>query len=97
MANLLCSVALLVPWPNCVLKGTAADASVVLVCVCSRLLGALNQAFCGVVHADSAKLVNPADGHSYQRFDTALYWNSAKAACAGLGGHLATVTSQAEN
>ena len=53
--------------------------------------------FCGVVHADSAKLVNPANGHSYQRFDTALNWNSAKTACAGLGGHLATITSLAEN
>jgi hypothetical protein len=61
------------------------------------VLGALNQAFCGVVHADSAKLVNPANGHCYQRFDTALYWNSAKTACAGLGGHLETITSQAEN
>ena len=53
--------------------------------------------FCGFAHADSAKLVNPANGHSYQRFDTALNWNSAKTACAGLGGHLATITSQAEN
>jgi len=53
--------------------------------------------FCGVAHADSAKLVNPANGHSYQRFDTALNWNSAKTACAALGGHLATITSQAEN
>ena len=53
--------------------------------------------FCGVAHADSAKLVNPANGHSYQRFDTTLDWNSAKTACAALGGHLATITSQAEN
>jgi hypothetical protein len=61
------------------------------------VLGALNQAFCGVVHADSAKLTNPVNGHSYQRFDAALNWNSAKTTCAGLGGHLATITSQAEN
>ena len=53
--------------------------------------------FCGFAHADSAKLVNPTNGHSYQRFDTALNWNSAKTACAGLGGHLATITGQAEN
>ena len=53
--------------------------------------------FCGFAHADSAKLINPANGHSYQRFDTALDWNSAKTACAVLGGHLATITSQAEN
>ncbi len=53
--------------------------------------------FCGVAQADSAKLVNPANGHSYQRFDTALNWTLAKTACAALGGHLATITSQAEN
>jgi hypothetical protein len=53
--------------------------------------------FCCVAHADSVKLVNPANGHSYQRFDTAIDWNSAKTACAALGGHLATITSQAEN
>jgi hypothetical protein len=53
--------------------------------------------FCGVAHADSAKLVNPANGHSYQRFDTTTNWTSAKSACATLGGHLATITSQAEN
>jgi hypothetical protein len=33
----------------------------------------------------------------YQRFNTALNWNSAKTACADLSGHLATITSQAEN
>ncbi len=53
--------------------------------------------FCGVAQADSAKLVNPANGHGYQRFDTPLNWNSAKTTCAGLGGHLATITSQTEN
>jgi hypothetical protein len=36
--------------------------------------------FCGIAHADSAKLVNSANGRSYQRFDTALDWNSAKTA-----------------
>ncbi len=53
--------------------------------------------FCGIAHADSAKLVNPANGHTYQRFDTVLTWDAAKNACAGLGGYLATVTTQAEN
>jgi len=47
--------------------------------------------------ADSAKLLNPANGHTYQRFDTFLEWPAAKDACASLGGHLATITSQAEN
>jgi hypothetical protein len=47
--------------------------------------------------ADSAKLVNPTNNHAYKRFDTAKTWSQAKNACANLGGHLATVTSQAEN
>jgi hypothetical protein len=49
------------------------------------------------VFADSAKLVNPANNHTYKRFDTAKTWTQAKNACANLGGHLATVTSQTEN
>ena len=52
--------------------------------------------FIGTVHADSAKLVNPANGHSYQRFDNALAWDAAKNSCTNLGAHLATVTSQSE-
>ena len=50
----------------------------------------------GAVQADSAKLVNPTNGHAYQRFDTALNWNSAKNACISLGGHLATITTKSE-
>jgi hypothetical protein len=46
--------------------------------------------------SDTAKTVNPANGHSYQRFSTPKTWNDAKAACATLGGYLATVTSQEE-
>jgi Lectin C-type domain len=53
--------------------------------------------FCGFAHADSAKLVNPTNGHSYQRFDIAKIWPDAKTACANLGAHLATITSQVEN
>lgn len=48
-------------------------------------------------HADSAKLINPDNSHSYQRFDVATTWLQAKAACVGKGGYLVTVTSQAEN
>ena len=51
----------------------------------------------GTVNADSAKVVNPANGHSYQRFDTVKTWSNAKAACSSLGGYLATITSQTEN
>lgn len=47
--------------------------------------------------ADSAKLINPNNGHTYQRFDAYLTWNDAKVACFISGGHLATLTSQAEN
>jgi Lectin C-type domain len=49
-----------------------------------------------VASADSAKLVNPVNGHSYKRFDTAKYWTQAKTACVNLGAHLATITDQAE-
>ena len=45
--------------------------------------------------ADSAKLT--FNGHSYQRFDTAMNWTDAKAFCANKSAHLATITSQAEN
>lgn len=53
--------------------------------------------FTGLVEADSAIVVNPSNGHSYQRKDTALTWDAAKTACAGLSAHLATSTSQSEN
>ncbi len=51
----------------------------------------------GTVNADSAKVVNPANGHSYQRFDTIKTWSNAKAACSSLGGYLATINSADEN
>lgn len=51
----------------------------------------------GPAWADSAKLVNPANGHAYQRFDATLTWSAAKAACASKGAHLATLTSRSEN
>ncbi len=47
--------------------------------------------------ADSARLTNPDNGHTYQRFDTLLTWSQAKDSCASQNGHLATITSQAEN
>ena len=51
----------------------------------------------GTVNADSALTVNPANGHSYQRFDTPKIWSDAKAACSSLGGYLATINNAAEN
>jgi len=62
----------------------------------SVTLSAALLALAGGTAADSAKLVNPANSHSYQRFDTRIYWNEAKAACEAAGGYLATITSQAE-
>jgi hypothetical protein len=47
--------------------------------------------------ADSEKLVNPSNGHSYQRFDTAKTWSEAKDACETQDAHLATITSSEEN
>ncbi|CAK0778130.1 C-type lectin domain-containing protein [Gammaproteobacteria bacterium] len=63
----------------------------------AAVVSSLAALFVNPAQADSAKLVNPANGHIYQRFDTAMDWYTAKDACAGLGGHLATITSQAEN
>ena len=47
--------------------------------------------------ADSPILLFPENGHRYQRFDTAMTWQEAKAFCETWGGHLATITSQAED
>jgi hypothetical protein len=48
-------------------------------------------------YGDSTKIYNPNNGHYYQRIDTATSWLNAKAYCENLGGHLVTITSQAEN
>ena len=37
------------------------------------------------------------NGHSYKAFDESMTWTQAKAYCESLGGHLVTITSQAEN
>ena len=39
----------------------------------------------------------PENGHWYQRFEVPMKWTEAEVACRGLGGHLATVSSEAEN
>jgi hypothetical protein len=46
--------------------------------------------------ADSDKIVNPVNGHSYQRIDVKMTWQQAKEKCESLDGHLATLTSQKE-
>jgi len=42
------------------------------------------------------RIYNPANGHLYEKFDTPMTWNDAKAYCESVGGYLATVTSQEE-
>ena len=37
------------------------------------------------------------NGHSYYRSTGTAFWSAAKAACDNMGGHLVTVTTQAEN
>ena len=39
---------------------------------------------------------DPDPGHTYELFDTGAVWEEAKAYCEKLGGHLMTVTSEAE-
>ncbi len=52
----------------------------------------------GMVSANSAKVVNSINGHTYQWFDAPQKtWTNAKTACANLDGYLATVSSQSEN
>jgi hypothetical protein len=65
----------------------------------NRLLtaSALAALLAGPAWADSAKLTWTGNRHAYQRFNIPLKWTDAKAYCSGLDGHLATLTSQAEN
>lgn len=49
------------------------------------------------VSADSAKIVNPINNHTYKRFDTPKTQKQAKNDCASQKGYLATITSQSEN
>ena len=37
------------------------------------------------------------NGHSYYRSTGSMTWTSAKTACENMGGHLATVSNEAEN
>ena len=84
--------------PTYVISPPRSDAKIVSAAF-SLLVGLLLSAFPPLVvstaRADSAKL--NFNGHSYQRFDTAMSWAAAKAFCETKGGHLATITSQAEN
>jgi len=63
----------------------------------TAVLAAFISTFGGLVQADSAIVINPGNGHSYQRFDKPVTWEAARTACAGLSAHLATSTSQSEN
>ena len=50
-----------------------------------------------IARADSQKILNPENGHYYQRIDTKMTWTDAKSYCEKLGGHLATITSASED
>jgi hypothetical protein len=50
-----------------------------------------------LTYADSEWLNFSDTGHYYKRFDTLMSWNDAKTYAEGLGGYLATMTSQNEN
>ena len=41
-------------------------------------------------------VINPDNGHLYQRFDTTMTWHDAKNYCESIGGYLATITSLKE-
>jgi len=46
----------------------------------------------------SPGIQNPDNGHWYQRFDSpTMTWHEARNFCESLGGHLATITSEAED
>lgn len=62
----------------------------------STLSVILGMSIVNVVLADSSELINPDNGHSYKRFDTAQTWNQAKESCASKNAHLVTITSQKE-
>jgi hypothetical protein len=48
------------------------------------------------VSGSSGAVVDPASGHCYVAWDSPVTWIAAQADCRSRGGHLATITSQAE-
>jgi len=58
------------------------------------LPAAIALAISATAHANSERLINPANSYAYQRLDSALDWNTAKTVCSNMGAHLATITSQ---
>ena len=54
-------------------------------------------ALLSIASADTGLLLNTANNHWYQRFDSSMGWYAAKAFCEKRGGYLATITTQAEN
>jgi hypothetical protein len=42
-------------------------------------------------------VLNPDNGHRYERFDQTMSWHDAGAYCEGLNGYLATITSRMED
>jgi hypothetical protein len=54
-------------------------------------------ALISVAQADSTKLVNPNNWHTYQGIDSNMTWEDGETYCKSKGGHLATITSSEEN
>ena len=48
-------------------------------------------------YADSTVVVNPSNGHRYQRIDTPMGWHEAQANCEAMNAHLVTISSAEEN
>jgi cysteine-rich repeat protein len=51
----------------------------------------------GYVCEDEGWLISPTDAHAYRFLYQTTSWTSARDVCTGLGGHLATIESAAEN
>lgn len=71
--------------------------STILRNTCTGLLFGFSTFSIGVSHADSARLINPTNGHQYQRFDALSSWPSARLSCEGKGAHLATLANAEED
>jgi hypothetical protein len=60
-------------------------------------LAVANQTDSVSIFINTGFILNPYNGHWYQRFDTTMTWHEAKTHCENLDGHLATINSQAED
>jgi len=57
----------------------------------------INLFIVSLTFADSDKMLNETNNHTYKRIDQSLNWNEAKKYCESVGGYLANVTTKEEN